>query len=272
MGAKRIPLSFSIAVLAAVVAIAAAGCSADGKAGSTWTAGTSTAPGPSGAGAVPPSGASGSPSASAGASSPSAGAATSGATAAAWKTYTDAAKTVSFDLPSDWIAQSLAPDAGTLPGALKIVVKDSKGTYMATLETGLPAASPAACDDAAKRPYVVVSSVPVDLPHADSDSTIPPHVVFRVIQGYKFFGSYGITNMVAGTDGKACELRNLVAAPAGKGNYSFGDMSAIHAFATDEVVAPAKSFDTLDQAAKYVDDSSEFANVQRMLLSLKVNL
>lgn len=270
MRMKRIPLKFSVAVVGALVVVAAAGCSSEGKGGTVWTAGSSSgAPGttaPSGAGTAPPSGT------SAASGSPSAGSsATAGATAAAWKTYSDAAKKVSFDLPSEWIAQSATPDAGSLPGALKVVVKDAKGGYLATLHTGLPEVSPADCSPAAKRPYVVVSSVPIDLPHADGVSTIPPHVVFRVIQGYKFFGSYGITNMVAGTDGQACQLRSLVAGPAGKGNYYFGDMPAVHAFATDEVVAPAKSFDTLDQAAKYVDQSSEFANVQRMLLSLKIN-
>ncbi|MDQ0031225.1 hypothetical protein [Arthrobacter bambusae] len=263
MRAKRIPLKVSVAVLGALITVAAAGCSSEGKGGPVWTAGAdSAAPGtatPSGGSTGP-----GSPSA--------ASTATAGATASAWKTYSDPAKKVSFDLPSDWIAQSVTPDAGSMPGALKVEVKDAKGGYLATLHTGLPSASPADCNPAAKRPYVVVSSVPIDLPHADGDSTIPPHVVFRVIQGYKFFGSYGITNLVAGSDAHACQLRNLVVGPSGKGNYYFGDMPSLHAFATDEVVAPAKSFDTLDQAAKYVDQSSEFANVQRMLLSLKVNL
>ena len=35
-------------------------------------------------------------------------------------------------------------------------------------------------------------------------------------------------------------------------------------------MAPAKAFDTLDQAANYVNEGSEFANVQRMLMSLKI--
>ncbi|MFH5877930.1 hypothetical protein [Arthrobacter sp. NA-172] len=271
MRAKRIPLKISVAVLGALIVATAAGCSSGGGAGGpVWTAGSSTAPGTpaaSGASTATPSGG------STASGNPSAGStATPGPTASSWKTYSDTAKTVSFDLPSDWIAQSATPDAGSMPGALKIVVKDAKGGYLATLATGLPTASPADCSPAAKRPYVVVNSVPIDLPHADGDSTIPPHVVFRVIQGYKFFGSYGITNIVAGSDGQACQLRNLVMGPAGKGNYYFGDMPSVHPFATDEVVAPAKSFDTLDQAAKYVDQSSEFANVQRMLLSLKINL
>jgi hypothetical protein len=44
----------------------------------------------------------------------------------------------------------------------------------------------------------------------------------------------------------------------------------LKAFAPDEKVAPAKAFDTLGQAAQYVNESADFANVQRMLMSLKV--
>jgi hypothetical protein len=95
-------------------------------------------------------------------------------------------------------------------------------------------------------------------------------VVFRVIQGYRYFGSYGITNLVGGADSKACQLQNVVQGLAGKGNYSFSDVRSLKAFAPDEKVAPAKAFDTLDQAAGYVNEGSEFANVQRMLMSLKI--
>ncbi|KUM38907.1 hypothetical protein [Arthrobacter sp. EpRS71] len=194
------------------------------------------------------------------------------ATAVSWKTYTDAAKTVSFELPQEWIAQSVTPEAAALAHAVKVEVKDAEGRYIATLQTGLPTAVPVSCPAGQARPYVVISSVPLDIPHSDGQDTIDPRVVFRVVQGYKFFGSYGITNMVAGVDGQSCELRNRVQGPAGKGDISFGDVPAIHAFAADEKVAPAKAFDTLDLAAKYAVHGSEFANVQRMLLSLKVNL
>ena len=102
------------------------------------------------------------------------------------------------------------------------------------------------------------------------EGTIDPHVVFRVIQGYKYFGSYGITNVVGGAGGKSCALQNVVRGPAGKGDYSFGDLTVLKALAPDQKVAPAKAFDTLDQAAKYVNEGSEFANVQRMLMSLKI--
>ncbi|NUP60140.1 MAG: hypothetical protein HOQ06_11800 [Pseudarthrobacter sp.] len=191
------------------------------------------------------------------------------ATAPSWKTFTDPGKTVSFDLPQDWIAQSVAPEDGALAGALKVEVKKPDGTFMAALRTGLPPSS-ADCPEAARRPYTVISSVPLELPAAGGEGTIPPRMVYRVIQGYRFFGSYGVTNVVGGAGGQACELRNVVRGPAGKGDYSFGDVVSLKAFAPDEKVAPAMAFDTLGQAAQYVNESSDFANVQRMLMSLKV--
>ena len=110
------------------------------------------------------------------------------------------------------------PDQGTLPGALKIEVKDAEGTYLATLQTGLPPPPlPACADDAARKPYVVVSSVPVDLPHRGGEGTIAPHVVFRVIQGYRFFGSYGITNWWAAPTARPASCRTWSAARQARG-------------------------------------------------------
>jgi len=266
---------FRGARLGAALMLAAAvmsGCSGDGKGAPAWTAGS----GPSGnatAEGTPSSAPAATPGATATGTATSATAtesASAGATASAWKVFSDSAKNVSFELPQDWIAQSVTPDQGTLAGALKVEVKDAKGNYLATLQTGLPSPSAAACAEAARKAYTVVSSIPVDLPHREGEGLITPHVVFRVIHGYRFFGSYGITNVVGGGDGKACALQNVVRGPEGKGDVSFGDLTALKAFATDEKVAPAKAFDTLDQAAKYVNERSEFANVQRMLMSLKI--
>ena len=248
----------------------AAGCSAPGYSDSAWTAQPDTSASP-GASTSSTAGATGSPSPDPSATAGASTSATPGpaATAAAWKTFTDPAKTVSFDLPEEWIAQSVTPEDGTLPGALKIEVKKQDGAVVAALRTGLPPAS-SECPEAARKPYVVISSVPLDIPGLTGEGTIAPHAVFRVIQGYRYFGSYGITNIVGGADGQACELRNVVRGPAGKGDYSFGDLGVLKAFAPDEKVAPAKAFDTLGQAEKYVDESSEFANVQRMLMSLEI--
>jgi len=255
----------SLVLAAILLASGLAACGEEGKGGPVWTAGSGSSAAASGT----PSG--GTPSGSATASGTPGASATAAPTAARWKKYSDAGQKVSFELPDEWIAQSVTPDAGSLPGAMKVEVKNAEGEYIATLHTGLQSPKAPSCSPTAKRNYVVLSSVPVDLPHADTDATIAPRVVFRVIQGYKFFGSFGITNLVAGTDGKACQLRNLVQGPAGKGDIYFGDVPAVRAFAPDEKVAPAKSFDTLGQAAKYVEQSADFANVQRMLLSLKVN-
>jgi hypothetical protein len=244
-----------------------AGCSTPTNSGPAWTAE------PSDSGATATASADGSASAgpSSGATAAASASATAGpaATASAWKTFSDPAKTVAFDLPETWIAQSVPAEEGTLPGALKIEVKKPDGTFVAALRTGLPTSS-ADCPEDARRPYTVISSVPVELSAEGGEGTIPPRVVFRAIQGYRFFGSYGITNIVGGADGQACELRNIVRGPAGKGDYSFGDLVSVRAFAPDEKVAPAKAFDTLDQAATYASESADFANVQRMLMSLEI--
>ncbi|MCU1530473.1 MAG: hypothetical protein JWO49_44 [Arthrobacter sp.] len=262
-----------IATALAVAAAAISGCS-NGGGTPAWTAGgspsgTATSDGAT-AGATPgaTTGATAEPTASGSAFGNRSAA--PGATASAWKVFTDPGKSLAFELPEEWIAQSVAPDQGTMPGALKIEVKDGKGGYLATLQTGLQPQPVPACAEEAARPYVVVSSVPAELPHRGGEGTIEPRVVFRVIQGYKYFGSYGITNMVGGAGGKSCALQNVVRGPEGKGDYSFGDLAALKSFAPDQKVAPAKSFDTLDQAAKYVNEGSEFANVQRMLMSLEI--
>lgn len=277
------PLKLAAVALAGSMVVGTAACSSENK-GPQVTSTTTSRPNSSESGTGSPEATTSTPAADAdqAASSPGpggtegpSGSPTAGPgpapTALSWKTYTDAAKSVSFELPKDWIAQSAEPAAGSLAGAVKVEVKDGSGKYIATLQTGLPPSAPAACPAGQGTPYVVVSSTPLDVPHSDGPDTIGPRMVFRVIQGYKFFGSYGITNMVAGLDGQACELVNRVQGPAGKGDFSFGDVLALHAFASEEKVAPVKSFDTLDLAAKYVAHDSEFANVQRMLLSLKVN-
>ncbi|MCU1562953.1 MAG: hypothetical protein JWN05_1332 [Arthrobacter sp.] len=264
-----------VRIAAALAVAAASGCSSAGGGTPAWTAGgTPSAPTPSAPGAETGAGATtGATTGTSATAEPAASGSASaapGSTATAWKVFSDPGKAISFELPQEWIVQSVAPDQGTMPGALKIEVKDAKGGYLATLQTGLQPQPVPACAEEDGRPYVVISSVPVELPHRDGEGTIDPRVVFRVIQGYKYFGSYGLTNMVGGAGGKSCALQNVVRGPDGKGDYSFGDLTALKSFAPDQKVAPAKSFDTLDQAAAYVNEGSEFANVQRMLMSLRI--
>ena len=261
------------AAAAAVTAAVLSGCSGDNNGPSGWTAESSPGAGTG----VPSDGPAAGSTATAGstADTPTPGASGSetpepGSTAAAWKVFTDPAQTISFQLPQEWIAQSTAPEPGSLPGAVRIEVKDARGGYLATLQTGLAPRPAEVCSGDAARPYTVVSSLPVALPHRGGEGSIEPHVVFRVIQGYKYFGSYGITNIVGGPAGTSCSLQNVVRGPEGRGDYSFADLTELKAFAPDQKVAPAKTFDTLDQAATYVDEGPEFGNVQRMLMSLKI--
>ncbi|MGT2460974.1 hypothetical protein [Sinomonas atrocyanea] len=252
------------AVLA--LALAVAGCGA-GSAAPTWTAvpsaGTaSAAPGGPSAGAS----SSGAPTAS---GSASGGTPSPGATSATWKTYTDPAKKVRFDLPADWIVQSTDPAAGAAPGSLHIEVKKADGTFVAALQTGLPVPTSAPCDPAQAKPYSVLNSVPVTVPFADGPSVITPRFVFRVIQGYKYFGSFGLTALATSAqDGKACRLLNIVPGPAGIGGYSFADSVEVVPPSPQAQVAPLSSFDTLAQASAYVRDSGDFADAQRMIMSL----
>lgn len=262
-----------VAMGAALAVVLLSGCTADSGDRPSWTA----QPPASGSAASPTAPSTSAPSTTSG---PAGGTKTPAATssdgasrtaaAAGWKTYTDPARKVRFDLPEEWIAQSVSPDEGTLPGALKVEVKTADGAVMATLKTGLPATPAPDCPDPQRKPYIVLASEPVDLPSSGS-AAIEPRVVFRVIQGYRYFGSYGVTNVVGGADGSACSLLNVVRGPAETGNYSFGDLDMLKAYAPDEKVAPAKTFDTLDQAGKYVSQGSEFANVKRMLMSLVIN-
>jgi hypothetical protein len=264
--ATRLPRTTLLAGAAFLAAgIILAGCSSPQDDAPAWTAAPngSAAGGPQASPSATPTGA-GSPTAATPPAEPD-----TAATATAWKTFSDPAKTVGFELPQDWIAQSVAPEEGALPGALKIEVKKPDGTFMAALRTGLPP-SAADCPEGSRRPYTVISSLPAEVAAVGGEGTIPPRVVFRVIQGYKYFGSYGITNVVGGAENQACELRNTVRGPAGKGDWSFGDLVTLKAFAPDEKVAPAKAFDTLGQAAEYASESADFANVQRMLMSLEI--
>lgn len=252
------------------VSLLLSGCTGPGDGGPAWTAAPEAATPSEAAGEDPGVTARPGPSATAsGTAGPSAGPQPV-ATASAWKTYSAPDRSLSFDLPEDWIVQTVPPVKGTLAGALALEVKKPDGTFMAALRTGLPPSS-AKCTEAAKREYTVLSSVPAgNLSAGTVAGTIPPRVVFRVIKGYRYFGSYGITNMVAGADGRACELRNTVRGPAATGDYSFGDVAVLRAFTPDEKVAPAKAFNTLAEAGEYAAESEDFANVQRMLMSLEI--
>ncbi|WP_336857287.1 hypothetical protein [Sinomonas albida] len=240
------------------VALLLTACGA-GQSTPTWTA-----VGPSGATA------SGSAAPSGGAGASASATPSPGATSAKWKTFTDPGKTVSFELPDEWIVQSGTPAAGSSSGALHYDVKKADGTFVAALQTGLPQPSQQACDPAQAKPYSVLNSLPVSLPFTDGPTAISPRFVFRVIQGYKYFGSFGLVGVAtAAQDSKACRLANVVPGPASIGGYAFSDVLELAPLSPQAQVAPLQSFDSLAQASAYVQSSGDFADAQRMIMSLK---
>ena len=218
------PRAYGIAAVALLAAGLMAGCSSDGKGAPAWTAEQQRERD------------SRRPSGSALRQLPAATAVgprlrrPPGATAAAWKVFSDPAKTVSFELPQDWIAQSVDPGPGDPAGRAEDRGQGAEGHV-----PGHAADRPAAAvrrgvrRRGAASPTSWSAACPWTCRTAAGEGTIDPHVVFRVIQGYRYFGSYGITNMVGGADGKACALQNVVRGPAGKGDYSFGDLRALKA-------------------------------------------
>ncbi|MDQ4502146.1 hypothetical protein [Sinomonas sp. ASV322] len=260
MASRLRVMGFALATfLAASCAVSTlAGCGS-GQNSPSWTP---VGPSGSSAGAGPTAGGSARASAS-GTPSP-------GATSAEWKTFTDPGKAISFELPAQWIVQAGPPAAGSSSGALHFDVKKADGTFVAALQTGLPIPSQAPCDPAQAKAYSVLNSLPVSVPFTDGPDAISPRFVFRVIQGYKYFGSFGLVGVpTAAQDGKACRLRNVVPGPAGVGGYSFSDVLELAPLAPEAKVAPLQSFDTLAQASAYVEDSGDFADAQRMIMSLK---
>ncbi|GAB4099649.1 hypothetical protein GCM10028789_18130 [Sinomonas halotolerans] len=164
--------------------------------------------------------------------------------------------------------QTAAPDEGSKQDAQRFDVKTADGEHVATLHTGVPVAFSKPCAAKDRKPYTVLVSEPVDVPFADIPGAIEPRFVFRVVQGRQFVGSYGITTMPTAVDGKVCELQNEVSGPEATGGFWFGDQPKVIP-GSEQYGSTRTMFDTLAQASTYVEESTEFADVQRMIMSLE---
>jgi hypothetical protein len=184
--------------------------------------------------------------------------------AAEWKTFQDAGKTISFDLPKEWTAQA---DDAAAAGETKIEVRNADGDVMATFDAAKSVLG-GACQPKSARPYTVLASIPLSIPSDNTGSTaVAPRFVYRLIKGSaKFYASYGITDRAGGTDGKACLVYNVVSSKA-LGNYMFGDV--LQFTSALDGTPGLRAFDTIADAQKYML-TSEFQNVQKMITSLKV--
>ncbi|NVM98602.1 hypothetical protein [Arthrobacter sp. SDTb3-6] len=189
---------------------------------------------------------------------------TAGSTAAQWKTYTDPARTVSFDLPAAWTTQLVPGKPGK---GIRVEVRGGSGDLMATLQTHLPAPG-GTCPAAAKRPYTVLASIPLQIPSDNTGAAaVAPRFVYRVIQGgTHFYASYGITDQAGGADRKACLVHNTVQSNA-LGAYMFGDVRQFTSALDGS--AGLRAFATIADAQAYMRTGG-YLDIQRMVTSLKV--
>ncbi|GAB3546097.1 hypothetical protein GCM10027404_05790 [Arthrobacter tumbae] len=187
-----------------------------------------------------------------------------------WTAFTDEQRQVSFEVPENWTVEPIEdPGEGFSEGGLHFDVSNAEGVSMAELHTRIVSPSEECGADAAS-PYIVLTSEPVDLPStAEAEGSIEPRFVVRLIQGYRFFSSYGVTDMVGGADGAACVLNNTVQGPEHIGLYSFGDSIQLRALDPTQVGSRTESFATIAEAQKRFDQE-DFDQIRRMIMSLQV--
>lgn len=187
-----------------------------------------------------------------------------------WTVFTDEQRLVSFELPEGWVVEPIEdPGEGFDEGGLHFEVSNADGESLAELHTRVTPLSEECAADAAS-PYVVLSSEPVDVPStAEAEGSIEPRFVVRLVQGFRFFSSYGLTDVVGGADGAACVLRNTVQGPAHIGLYSFGDATQLRALDPTQVGSRTESFATIAEAQKRFDQKG-FDQIRQMIMSLQV--
>ncbi|MCW2135132.1 hypothetical protein [Arthrobacter sp. VKM Ac-2550] len=185
-----------------------------------------------------------------------------------WKTYTDPAGTLSFDLPEDWTVQQQPEPTQPANGGVHLDISDGGGRVVAQLHTRL-ILEEIQCTPGNVTDYVVLASEPLDVAAVDGTGNIEPRFVFRMLRGYKFFASMGITNKVGGVDNKACAIQNAVAGPESVGLYSFSDTPVHGVPSADEPAGELKSYDSVQEALEYLE-TDRFAKLREMITSLRI--
>lgn len=171
---------------------------------------------------------------------------------AGWKVFTDPARLLSFELPGDWLVQPMqvAPEAYA-PDSLHYVVRTPAGATAAELHTGVLTPE-VPCTETELTPYYVIGSEPLDeargVPEGEG---VEPRFVIRLITGFRFFGSYGITDQPGGENYVACSLANTVQGGGVLGRVSFGDLEVLVPKAPADTGPATVSFGTIGEAEEY---------------------
>ncbi|WP_155850024.1 hypothetical protein [Arthrobacter sp. H41] len=186
-----------------------------------------------------------------------------------WKVFTDPHRLLSFELPADWVVQPIEPGPGVYAAdAVHYAVRTPAGTTAAELHSGIQTEEPP-CPATDPTPYYVLGSEPLNIPAAPGAvDAIEPRLVMRIIQGFRFFSSYGITDSVGGADGVACALTNTVLADNALGRVSFGDLEVLVPKAPANTGPQNVTFGTIGEAQAYFD-SPQFAVTRQVIASLQ---
>jgi hypothetical protein len=187
-----------------------------------------------------------------------------------WKVFSDPARLLSFELPAAWVVQPVEPESGTYaPDSLHYAVRTPEGVTTAELHTRILTQEPP-CPEAGRTPYYVIGSEPVQLTDAPAAATdLGPRFVVRLVTGFRFFGSFGLTDQVGGADGLSCSLSNTVDGGGDLGRVSFGDLEVLAPKLPADTGPQTVSFGTIGEAEAYYA-TPEFATVRQMIQSLRL--
>ncbi|EMY34976.1 hypothetical protein D477_006738 [Arthrobacter crystallopoietes BAB-32] len=191
------------------------------------------------------------------------------ASAKGWKVYTDPDRVLSFEVPGDWVVQRQVKPSEPADGGVHLDVRDSDGKLAAELHTRLKLPKDK-CTPGEVREYAVVFSEPADVPAVPGGDRIEPVFAFRTILGYKYFGSFGLTDKEAGIGNQACTIENTVTGPKPVGTYSFSNAARHGTPPADGDFGALETFDLIAQAEKFTD-SKRFKTVKQVITSLQIS-
>jgi hypothetical protein len=177
---------------------------------------------------------------------------------------------LSFNHPSSWTVRE---ELGRPAGEINVTVHDATGKKVAELAFGNQGGGlGGSC--ATPVPYTVLDYAEVPLPYnKEVPNSVTPRFAYRVMEtsSGKVLGSYGLTSTIAGADGKACLVYNVVNGPAESPTYMFASGVQMRADLSDTEAAAqgVMVFGSMAEAIEY-RTSAEYQQVKAMITSLTI--
>jgi len=190
------------------------------------------------------------------------------ATIDGWKVYTDPDRVLSFELPADWVVQRQVKPSQPSDKGLHLDIRDSSGELAAQLHTRLKLPK-ATCSAGGVTELRVLLSEPAKVPAVKSADTVEPVFVYRTLLGYKYFGSYGLTDKPAGDGVQACIVENTVSGPKSVGTYSFATAVRHGTPAPGEKTGLLDKYGLIAEAERFIT-TKRFKTVQQVIMTLQI--